>query len=101
MDAEDEQLPEQFSLDQNYPNPFNPTTTIGFALPVEQPVRLLVFNILGQQVRSFDLGLMPAGRGSVIWDGRNANGAPVGSGIYFYRLSTPQFTETKKMLLLK
>lgn len=94
-------VPVDFRLHQNFPNPFNPSTTIGFTLPVEQQVRLDLFNVLGQQVRSFDLGLTPAGHGSVFWNGRNEAGRPVGSGIYFYRIWTPLFAETKKMLLLK
>ena len=94
-------LPESFSLEQNYPNPFNASTTIRFALPIEQQVRLDLFNVLGQQVRSFDLGLTPAGYGSVFWNGRNESGRPVGSGIYFYRLWTQRYAETRKMLLLK
>jgi hypothetical protein len=72
-------VPREFALDQNYPNPFNPGTTIEFSLPAEQPVRLDLFNVIGQRVRAFDLGLVPAGRRSVYWNGRNQGGIPVGS----------------------
>jgi hypothetical protein len=99
--AAGEMLPSGFALLQNYPNPFNPVTTISFALPVDQTVRLDIFNILGHRVRTFDLGIMPAGYRSVRWDGTTNAGRPVGSGLYLYRLSTSEFTDTKKMLLLK
>jgi len=94
-------LPERFELDQNYPNPFNPATTIRFALPIDQSVRIEIYNVLGRRVRLFDLGVLPAGYGTVKWDGTLSTGQRVGSGIYLYRIATPEFTDTKKMLLLK
>jgi len=94
-------LPETFELAQNYPNPFNPTTMIGFSLPIDQSVRIEIYNILGRRVRLFDLGVVPAGYSSVKWDGTLQTGQPVGSGVYLYRISTPEFMDTKKMLLLK
>jgi hypothetical protein len=100
--AEDEAvLPEQFALEQNIPNPFNPTTEIRFALPKDQPVTVVIYNILGRSVRRLDLGDVPAGYRSVIWDGKTETGRDAGSGVYFYRLVTPEFQDTKKMLLLK
>ena len=98
---EPEIKPLGFALEQNVPNPFNPTTTIRFQLPLEQMARIDVFNILGRLVRSFDLGILPAGKHEVSWDGRDGRGQPLGSGVYLYRISLPDFTETKKMLLLK
>lgn len=94
-------LPAQFALYQNHPNPFNPLTTIGFSLLRSSAVGLEVYNILGENIRSLVSGRMPVGTHSVIWDGRDENGAEVPTGIYFYRLETDEFLDTKKMLLLK
>lgn len=100
-ESEDGVLPAEFALEQNFPNPFNPTTRINFQLPQEQRVRIDVFNTLGRSVRSFDLGVTAAGFHSISWDGRDHAGHPVGSGVYLYRIVTPEYAETKKMLLLK
>ena len=94
-------LPTEFALAQNYPNPFNPDTQIGFALPVDSDVELSVFNILGQKVTTLAFGKMPAGNHTVAWHGTDADGSQVASGIYFYRISAQNFSETKKMMLLK
>jgi hypothetical protein len=97
----DATLPKQFALEQNIPNPFNPTTEIRFALPTDQSVTIVIYNILGRSVRHFDLGTVSAGYRSVIWDGKTEAGGDAGSGVYFYRLVTPEYQNTKKMLLLK
>jgi hypothetical protein len=94
-------VPTEYSLDQNYPNPFNPTTEIPLALPVPARVSLRVYNVLGQEVRTLVDGPMDAGFHTVTWDGRSSSGGLVSSGVYFYRVETDQFTETKKMLMLK
>ena len=94
-------MPTEFSLDQNYPNPFNPTTEIPLALPTAARVSLRVYNVLGQEVRTLVDGQMDAGFHTVTWDGRSSSGGSVSSGVYFYRVETEGFTETKKMLMLK
>lgn len=94
-------LPGHFALSQNYPNPFNPTTTISFSLPHQSRVRLSVYNILGQKVVTLIDDTKPAGTYSVDWIGTNSEGRPVASGVYFYRLETGTFTESRKMLLLR
>lgn len=94
-------LPTEYALEQNYPNPFNPTTTINFALPKAGKVEVAVFNVLGQQVNTLVSDELPAGAHSVVWDGRNSTGNTVSSGIYFYRISAGEFSQTKKMLMLK
>ncbi len=94
-------LPTAFSLSQNYPNPFNPTTEISFALPSRTKVSLIVYNMLGQQVRTLVNDDMPAGAHSVSWDGTDNSGTSVASGIYLYRLSAEGKARTKKMELLK
>lgn len=94
-------LPTNFSLSQNYPNPFNPTTTIEFSLPTASKTKIEVYNILGKLVSvPFD-GMAGAGENSIVWDGTNSHGQKVSSGIYFYRLTADEYTETKKMTLLK
>ncbi len=89
-------LPHEFSLGQNYPNPFNPTTTIDFSLPVGGPVKLTVYNVLGQEVVTLVDRSLPAGTHQVEFDASNRP-----SGIYFYRLTYPGGNATKKMTLIK
>ncbi|QQS38039.1 MAG: T9SS type A sorting domain-containing protein [Ignavibacteriales bacterium] len=90
------EIPKHFSLSQNYPNPFNPTTTIKVAIPVTQEIQLDVFNVLGEKVRTLYNGLANAGILTVEFDASNLS-----SGVYFYRLNAEQFSEVKKLLLLK
>ncbi|MFH1891147.1 MAG: T9SS type A sorting domain-containing protein [Candidatus Zixiibacteriota bacterium] len=93
--------PIDYSLAQNYPNPFNPTTVISYNLPSASHVRLSVYNLLGQNVRTLVDGESTAGAHREIWDATDDGGNPVASGVYFYRLETTDFTQTKKMLLAK
>jgi len=93
-------LPGGFCLHQNYPNPFNPTTTIAFELPVAGDVRMTVFNLLGQKVRTLHSGWLSAGTHSLDWDGRS-DGGEAASGVYFYRLSAEGFNQSRKMVLLR
>ncbi|MFQ5510959.1 MAG: T9SS type A sorting domain-containing protein [Candidatus Krumholzibacteriia bacterium] len=90
-------------LAQNYPNPFNPATTIRYSIREPGHVRLRVYNVAGQLVRTLanELQTPVAGGFAVTWDGRNEAGSPVSSGIYFYKLVAPGFTRTRKMVLLK
>jgi hypothetical protein len=90
------QIPVQYKLEQNFPNPFNPSTTIKFSLPNATKVILSVYNSMGQEVSKLISGDMNAGVYSTIW---NASG--FASGIYYYRITTNNFIETKKLLLLK
>jgi uncharacterized repeat protein (TIGR01451 family) len=94
-------LPEKFELYQNYPNPFNPSTTISFALPKSELVKLKIYDILGREVRMLINSRMQPGIKKVDWDGRNKHGHPVPSGLYFYRLKAGNFTDVKKMLIIK
>jgi len=88
-------------LSQNVPNPFNPETIISFGLPRSTVVDLSIYNIRGRKVRQLVDGRMPAGFHSAPWDGRDGNGVQVSSGVYFYRLSTPDETATRRMTLIK
>ena len=92
----DENTPNIFTLDQNYPNPFNPVTTISFNLPQKSQVTLKIYSALGEEVATLTEDRFSAGRHSVEWDASGFS-----SGIYFYRLEAGEFTETKKLLLLK
>jgi hypothetical protein len=85
----------------NYPNPFNPTTEISFNLPVMTNVRLDVYNIMGQKVTTLVDGPMQPGPHSVTWNGMSDSGESVASGMYFYRLEAGNYSESRKMLLLK
>jgi hypothetical protein len=103
-DADDNQssgMPGTFVLNQNHPNPFNPQTTIDFNLPRSSLMSIDVYNILGENICTLISRRLTPGPHSVVWDGRDANGAEVPSGVYFYRLQTEEFSQTRKMLLLK
>lgn len=89
-------LPDQFELYNNYPNPFNPTTTIRFALPLEGPVELSVYDILGRKVADLINENLPADFHEITWDAQN-----LASGVYIYRLVTQDGVFTKKMSLIK
>ena len=93
-------LPERLSLGQNYPNPFNPSTIIPFQLPVSTHVRLEIFNLLGQRVTILVDEDRPAGSHTAHWDGTNATGRPVGSGVYLYRLQGGGMSATHRMVLV-
>ena len=95
------QLPQDFALSQNYPNPFNPSTSIDYTLPVSSDVLIEVFNVLGQPITTLLQGIRPAGSYTVTWQGGDAFGNAVSSGIYFYRIAAGDYTMTRKMLLLK
>ena len=99
-------LPKVTQLLQNYPNPFNPETWIPYQLNQASKVSLSVCSSEGKQVRQIDLGLKAAGNyqsteRAVYWDGRNANGESVSSGVYFYRLQAGDYSQTRKMVILK
>ena len=98
--------PKQSLLLQNYPNPFNPETWIPYRLSEDGPVSLSIYDAKGTLVRTLSLGYQSAGfyqrQGrAAYWDGRNALGEPVASGVYFYQLVTPSFQQTRRMLILK
>ncbi len=95
------EIPKSLQLAQNYPNPFNPSTTIRFGLPQDGRVKLTVYNILGQRIVDLVDDDRMAGYHAVTWNGRNAFGVAVASGIYLYRLETSFGIQTRKMILLK
>lgn len=89
-------IPANFSLQQNYPNPFNPTTTISFSLPSQSFVSLTVLDALGREVSTLVSGKLPVGTYATQW-----NAIGLASGVYFYRLQSSTFIQTRKLLLLR
>jgi hypothetical protein len=94
-------LPATVALWSNYPNPFNAGTSIKFELPADMSVRLTVYNLLGQEIRTLANATIPAGTHVATWNGTNAMGAVVASGMYFYRFEAGGMTATKRMVFLK
>ncbi len=94
-------VPLVFELKNNYPNPFNPTTTIEYALPHTELVRIDIVNVLGQIVTTLVNGEVQAGFHTVVWNGKNTLGSPVASGIYLYKIKAGTFTSVKRLTLLK
>jgi hypothetical protein len=99
--AADNTIPTEFALGQNFPNPFNPSTTINFALPQQVQVKLEVYDILGNLVKTMVNQEMGAGTYNVVWNGVDRNGVKVASGMYLYRLQAGSFSTVKKMLMVK
>jgi hypothetical protein len=95
------EIPTEFALQQNFPNPFNPSTQIRFSLPENQRVRLEVFDVIGRLVATIVDREMQTGNYTVSWEGLDANGVKVTSGIYLYRLQAGSYSAIKKMILLK
>jgi len=93
--------PDEYSLSQNYPNPFNPETEMSYVLPNASYVKLSIYNLLGQKVKTLVDGYQEAGYRTVLWDGKNDRGEGISSGIYFYSLKAGDFTQTRKMVLMK
>ncbi|MBN1996077.1 T9SS type A sorting domain-containing protein [candidate division KSB1 bacterium] len=93
MDNERILGPQFYSLSQYYPNPLNPQTTVRYDLPAAGFVKLTVFDIYGQVVRTLVEGTKPAGSHKVVWDGRNRYGNKVSSGVYFYSIHCGDLTQ--------
>jgi 1,4-alpha-glucan branching enzyme len=93
-------VPSEYVLEQNYPNPFNPSTVIRFALPRSEYVRLAVYDLLGKEIAVLREGVVEAGRHTVSWDGKGS-AAPVASGVYFVRLTTPGFSAVRRAVLVR
>jgi hypothetical protein len=93
--------PSGYALEQNYPNPFNPTTQIVYSVPAEGHVSIEIYNLIGQRVVTVVDRDASAGTYSVTWNGRDAAGHLMPSGVYLYRISAGKFTATRKMVLMK
>jgi hypothetical protein len=91
----------EFALHENYPNPFNPSTTLRFDLPEVRDVNVIIYNMLGQKVKTFNMENISAGHHSIKWNATNDYDDPVGAGVYLYQLQAKDFVKTRKMVLLK
>ena len=100
-DVDGASLPTEFALDQNYPNPFNPSTKIKFQIPAASRVNLTIFNLLGQEVATIVNEDLNAGTFEVEWNGKNNFGGLVSSGVYFYKLKADDYSQIRKMILMK
>ena len=94
-------LPKKFSLHQNYPNPFNPTTQIRYDLPEDALVNITIYDMMGRIVKTPVNSSETTGFKSVQWDATNNQGEPVSAGVYLYKIQAGDFSQTKKMILLK
>jgi len=101
LQAHSDTEPAHFALDQNHPNPFNSGTAIRFALPQAAQVELTLYNLAGQQVTRLLRGQRPAGRYTLTWDGLNAAGETLATGVYIYRLRAGNLVQSRKLLLLR
>ena len=101
LSVDEQLLPDKFALHENYPNPFNPSTTIRYDLPIASDVRIMIYNMLGQQISTYDLPATPAGYHRFTWNAINKKGEAAAAGVYFYQIHTRKFTQTRKMILLK
>ena len=93
--------PLTFTLQQNYPNPFNPSTQIQYSIPVQSNVKIVIYNILGREVKTLINEERPSGVYTITWNGTDNFGGQVASGVYFYRIAAGTFVQIKKMMLLK
>jgi len=94
-------IPEVYSLSQNFPNPFNPTTKFGFGLPEDADVRIRIYNILGQEVKTLVHNHLPAGYRFILWNGTDNYGRNVTSGVYIAVMESKDFRQVRKMVLMK
>lgn len=102
LDTEEENtIPTSFTLSQNYPNPFNPVTTIRYDLPVTGNVEIVIYNILGEKISTLVNGMQQTGAKEVIWKGIDDFGRAVSAGIYIYQIRAGDYTESRKMVLIK
>ncbi|HIB73661.1 MAG TPA: T9SS type A sorting domain-containing protein, partial [Candidatus Marinimicrobia bacterium] len=90
-----------YSIHQNYPNPFNPITTLRYDLPENSLVNIIIYDMLGREVKTLINQTQDAGYRSVIWNATNDYGKPVSAGIYLYQIQAGEYMQTKKMVLLK
>lgn len=94
-------FPADYDLDQNYPNPFNPMTSIKFYVPKFSRIKIIIFDVLGNEVLVLLNNYLSGGPYQIMWNGRDKDNNEVSSGVYFYRLETEKFIETKKMVLIR
>ena len=96
IDVEMILMPTEFTLSPAYPNPFNPVTTLGFALPEETDISIIIYNIQGREIITLTDGVMDAGYHSVIWNANHHS-----SGLYFEQMVAGEYLKTQKLMLVK
>jgi len=101
VETEDPLIPDEFIVHQNFPNPFNPETEIRFALAKDSHVVMKIYNTLGQHIRTLIETQYAAGFHSVRWDGKDKDGNPVSSGFYLYQIKAGEFSQVRKMSLIR
>ena len=101
LDIDEDLIPETFALHQNYPNPFNPETTIRYDLPESENVQIMIYDLMGRQIRTLVSEHQEAGYRLIRWDAANDHGQGVSAGMYIYTIQAGEFREVKKMVLLK
>jgi hypothetical protein len=94
-------IPEEFALYANYPNPFNPYTTISYDLPEQAQVTLGIYDLLGKKIKTLVNQSQDAGNKIAMWDGTDELGRQVSAGVYLYQIQAGDFSQTRKMVLLK
>ena len=101
--SEDDLIPEVTKLIGNYPNPFNPTTTISFQINNEQnkQAELFIYNLKGQMIKRYEINNLKSGLNEIVWNGLDKNNQIVPSGVYLYKLQAGEFSQIKKMMLMK
>ena len=101
IEEDNNHLPHELKLSQNYPNPFNPSTVISYHLSAFSNVKLTIYNVLGQKIKTLVNSFQSVGEHSIVWDATDEKNNPVSSGMYFYSLSTSERSVQKKMLLVR
>ena len=94
-------MPEMYSLYQNFPNPFNPVTTIGYNLPQDAIAEIIIYDIIGRKVKTLNNGKKSNRYTTVQWDATDESGSAVSAGVYLYTIESEDFTQIRKMVLLK
>ena len=97
----DTEIPTQYTISQNYPNPFNPSTMINYSIPNSSLVSIVIYDLLGREVKTLINNEQNAGNYQVMWNGDNNYGSKVSSGTYFYSIRSSDFHQVRKMILLK
>jgi len=101
IDPPNLQIPKEFELLQNYPNPFNPSTSISFVVPQTMHVQLIVFDTRGALIAKLVDGVVEAGKHTCVWPSIDTQGNVLPNGIYFYRIKSDNYVNTKKMTLIQ
>ena len=101
LSIDESMVPEAFALHQNYPNPFNPTTTINYDIPESQIVSIMIYDVMGREVRTLINEFQEVGYRTIRWDATDNLGRSVSAGMYIYTIQAGDFRQVRKMVLLK